>query len=118
MLKVCSVPPVMSIWFLLKCQTIHFSVSGVVFTHQSNSLEYTVLAKASRFKAADSGSSGFVMLPSGVTITRLQSESSSIFSLHLRQVDLSVSIAIETVQKGLMLRITSQRRYMSSSAAV
>jgi len=61
-------------------------VKGVGFTYQSNSLEYTVLAKASRFEAADSGSSGFVMLPSGVTITRLQSESSIIFSLHLRQV--------------------------------
>lgn len=38
--------------------------------YQSNNLEYTVFANASRLKEAASGSSGFVMLPSGVTMTR------------------------------------------------
>ncbi|KAK3169129.1 hypothetical protein Dsin_000016 [Dipteronia sinensis] len=53
---------------------------SVQFAYQSKSLEYTVLAKASRLKAAESGSSGFVMLPSGVTMTRLQNDS-AIFHL-------------------------------------
>jgi hypothetical protein len=53
--------------------------------YQSNNLEYTVFAKASRLKEAASGSSGFVMLPSGVTMTRWQSESSSDFSSHLNK---------------------------------
>lgn len=53
------------------------------FTHQSNNLEYIVFAKASLLVTAAAGSSGFVMLPSGVTMTRLQRESSRAFSLHL-----------------------------------
>jgi hypothetical protein len=40
---------------------------------------------ASRLKAAWPGSRGFVMLPSGVTMTRLQSESSSIFASDLKK---------------------------------
>ena len=66
--------------------------------YQSNSLEYTVFAKASRLKTAASGSSGFVMLPSGVTMTRLQSESSNAFSSHL-----NVSMSRDT--KGEALEI-------------
>lgn len=53
-------------------------------TYQSKSLEYTVFARASRLKVAESGSNGFVILPSGVTMTRLHSESSSDFSSHLK----------------------------------
>jgi hypothetical protein len=52
-------------------------------SYQSNSREYTVFAKASRLNAAEPGSRGFVMFPSGVTITRWQRESSRAFSSHL-----------------------------------
>ncbi|WVZ01007.1 hypothetical protein V8G54_027076 [Vigna mungo] len=55
----------------------------ILSTIQSNNLEYTVFDKASRLKAAASGSRGLVMLPSGVTMTRLQSESSSAFASHM-----------------------------------
>lgn len=53
-------------------------------SYQSNNREYTVLAKASRLSAAESGSRGFVIFPSGVTITRWQRESSRAFSSHLK----------------------------------
>lgn len=53
--------------------------------YQSNNLEYTILAKASRLSAAASGSSHFVIVSSLVTITRLQRESSSAFTSHLNK---------------------------------
>ena len=52
-------------------------------THQSNNLEYTIFARASRLRAAEFGSSHFVIVSSRVTITRLQRESSKAFSSHL-----------------------------------
>lgn len=55
------------------------------FSYQSNNLEYIVFARASLLVTAAAGSSGFVMLPSGVTITRSQSESISAFSSHLEK---------------------------------
>ncbi|KAG9133658.1 hypothetical protein Leryth_021837 [Lithospermum erythrorhizon] len=42
-----------------------------------------VLARASRLVVAAAGSSGFVMFPSGVTITLQHSESSNDFGSHL-----------------------------------
>ena len=49
---------------------------------------------------AAAGSSGFVMLPSGVTMTRLQRESSSAFSLHLYD---AISRNIQEHHKAQML---------------
>lgn len=59
---------------------------AAIDAYQSNNLEYTVFAKASRLSAADSGSRGFVILPSGVTITRLHKESSRAFTSHLKEI--------------------------------
>jgi len=67
----------------LTTNLIKFVFWSKFFSYQSNSLEYTVFANASRLKVANSGSRGFVMFPSGVTMTRLQRESSKAFSLHL-----------------------------------
>ena len=65
---------------------MRISKEKIEFQYQSNSLEYTVFANASRLKAAESGSKGFVMFPSGVTMTRWQSECSSDFTSHLRRI--------------------------------
>lgn len=53
------------------------------YTYQSNNLEYTNFANASLLSAADSGSRHLEIVSSGVTITRLQRESSSACSSHL-----------------------------------
>lgn len=58
--------------------------ANILNSHQSNNLEYIVLARASRLNAAFSGSRGFVMLPSGVTITLSHNESTRSFSSHLQ----------------------------------
>jgi len=88
----------------------------LVCFYQSNNLEYTVFDKASRLKAAASGSRGLVMLPSGVTMTRLQSESSSAFASHL-----NINMLRETVVEAYELYRfwwAYQSLYMNNSAAV
>jgi len=64
---------------------------------------YTILAKASRLSAADSGSSHFVIVSSRVTITRLQRESSSAFASHLKKV-ISQGCHMERIQNESLLR--------------
>lgn len=76
-----------------------------------------VFAKASRLKAAKSGSNGFVMLPSGVTMTRLQSESSSAFWSHLRR-KITVALSEQANKLSLGDIILDQSSNISSSAAV
>uniref|UniRef100_A0A7C9DQU1 Uncharacterized protein n=1 Tax=Opuntia streptacantha TaxID=393608 RepID=A0A7C9DQU1_OPUST len=56
----------------------------ILSTIQSNNLEYTILAKASLLRAADSGSKDLVMVSSRVTIIRLQRESSKAFGSHMK----------------------------------
>lgn len=63
---------------------------------------YTILAKASRLSAADSGSSHFVIVSSRVTITRLQRESSSAFASHLKNI--MTRSQMERVQNASLLR--------------
>lgn len=87
-------------------------------THQSNNLEYMILAKASLLRRAASGSRVFVIVSSRVTMIRLHRESSSDFSSHLQQKIMWIRMPTSVTYRSNPLQSISRATYMRSSAAV